>query len=99
MPADPHDPDQNHNDPAVQALIHDGWLGTWDAPISVSDLENAAKLVRAADVANGRTESLVALAEWLVALDDVDGPGATARRSVTLTQIINRARAALNSNP
>jgi len=35
------------------------------------------------------------LADWLVSLDDVEGPGAEARRTVTLTQIINRAREAL----
>lgn len=95
---DPYDPNQTHDDPAVQVLIHDGWLGEWDAPISVADLENAAKSVRTADIVNGRTESLVALAEWLVMLDDPDGPGAVARRTVTLTQIINRARAALDGN-
>lgn len=38
------------------------------------------------------------LAEWLVSLDDVEGPGAEARRTVTLTQIINRAREALGVN-
>jgi hypothetical protein len=35
------------------------------------------------------------MARWLISLDDVDGPGAQARRTVTLTQIINRARLAL----
>lgn len=34
---------------------------------------------------------------WLVSLDDVDGPGADDRRTVTLNQIINRARKALNT--
>jgi hypothetical protein len=38
---------------------------------------------------------LVEMARWLTSLDDVDGPGAQARRTVTLTQIINRARLAL----
>jgi hypothetical protein len=38
---------------------------------------------------------LVDLAEWLVALDDVEGPGAEERRTVTLNQIITRARIAL----
>ena len=37
--------------------------------------------------------------QWLVSLDDVEGPGADARRTVTLTQIINRARKALGEGP
>jgi hypothetical protein len=37
-------------------------------------------------------------AEWLVSLDEVEGPGAEARRTVTLTQIIQKARAALGSS-
>ena len=49
--------------------------------------------------ADRRSDALVDLAEWLVSLDDVDGPGAEARRTVTLTQIINRARAALRGEP
>lgn len=36
---------------------------------------------------------------WLVSLDDIEGPGADARRTVTLTQIINRARLALGEDP
>jgi hypothetical protein len=38
-----------HEDPAVQALINDGWLGEWDYPIEVGDLVNAVAVVRAAD--------------------------------------------------
>ncbi|MFY1686543.1 hypothetical protein [Plantactinospora sp. WMMB782] len=93
---DPYDPDQSHDDPAVQILIHEGWLGVWDHPIGVTDLENGVRQVRTADIVNGRTESLVALAEWLVMLDDPEGPGAVARRSVTMNQIIQRARVALD---
>lgn len=41
---------------------------------------------------------LIDLAEWLVSLDDDDpaSPGRKDRQTVTLTQIINRARAALD---
>lgn len=42
-----------------------------------------------------RSDALVDLAKWLVSLDDIDGPGAEARRTVTLTQIVRRAREAL----
>lgn len=35
------------------------------------------------------------LARWLIALDDIEGPGAEVRKTVTLTQIIERARAAV----
>jgi hypothetical protein len=38
-----------HEDPAVQALIDNGWLGTWDWPIEVGDLVEAVRLVREAD--------------------------------------------------
>lgn len=96
MSTDPYDPDQTHDDPAVQALIHNGWLGVWDHPIEVADLEAGVRQVRAADIVNGRTESLVALAEWLVSLDDPEGPGFEARRTVGMNQIIQRARAALD---
>jgi hypothetical protein len=46
---DPYDPGQKHADPAVEALIKDGWLGIWDHPIEVEDLENAVRLVRSVD--------------------------------------------------
>ena len=46
---DPYDPDQTHDDPAVQKLISEGWLGVWDRPIEVADLENAVRQVREAD--------------------------------------------------
>jgi hypothetical protein len=46
---DPYDPDQRHDDPAVQELIREGWLGVWDAPISVADLVNAVRIVRKVD--------------------------------------------------
>lgn len=38
-----------HDDPAVQALIDDGWLGDWEEPITLWHLEQAARLVREAD--------------------------------------------------
>lgn len=38
-----------HDDPAVQALINDGWLGGWEEPISLWHLEQAVRLVRQAD--------------------------------------------------
>ncbi|MFI7644093.1 hypothetical protein [Nonomuraea sp. NPDC049400] len=37
----------------------------------------------------------VAFARWIVSLDDPDGPGYEARRSVTMGQIIGKAREAL----
>lgn len=40
-------------------------------------------------------DPLRAFAEWLVSLDDPEGNGAEARRTVTLNQIITRARQAL----
>lgn len=39
-----------------------------------------------------------AFARWVVSLDDVDGPGAEERRTVTLNQIIERARDALTED-
>jgi hypothetical protein len=41
---------------------------------------------------------LADFARWIVALDDVDGPGADERRTITLNRIIERARQAL-ANP
>lgn len=38
-----------HEDPAVQKLIDEGWLGEWDQPINVQDLVNAVRLVRETD--------------------------------------------------
>jgi hypothetical protein len=43
-------------------------------------------------------DPLTEFAEWIVALDDIDGPGAEARRTVTLNKIIERAREALDGN-
>lgn len=40
----------------------------------------------------------VDLARWLVSLDEVDGPGVEERRAVTLPQIIDRARRALDGD-
>lgn len=42
------DDDPKHDDPAVQALIDDGWLGEWDYPITVQDLVNVVRMVREA---------------------------------------------------
>lgn len=44
-----NDENPKHEDPAVQALIDDGWLGEWDYPITVDDLVNAVRLVRETD--------------------------------------------------
>lgn len=46
----------------------------------------------------GRDARLTEFARRIVALDDVDGPGAEERRTVTLTQIIGWAQAALGDN-
>lgn len=35
--------------------------------------------------------------EWIISLDDIDGPGLEARRTVTLTKIIERAKAAIKA--
>ncbi|WBB94145.1 hypothetical protein [Verrucosispora sp. WMMC514] len=50
------DPTPTHPDPAVQALIDNGWLGEWDWPIQVHDLANAVRLVRQADHRAARTD-------------------------------------------
>ncbi|MFF4197903.1 hypothetical protein [Nonomuraea sp. NPDC001831] len=42
-----------------------------------------------------RLEPLEAFARWIVALDDPDGPGAEARKSMTVEQIISKAREVL----
>ncbi|MBD3004804.1 hypothetical protein [Streptomyces sp. 5-10] len=39
--------------------------------------------------------ALLDFARWVISLDDVEGPGAEERRTVTLTKIIQRAREAL----
>lgn len=54
---DPYDPQQTHPDPAVQALIEHGWLGEWDYPIGVDNLEGAVALVRDTDATNGPAAS------------------------------------------
>ncbi len=43
------DGNAKHDDPAVQALIDNSWLGEWEGPITVEDLEAAVRLVRKAD--------------------------------------------------
>lgn len=78
------------------------WFGVRDAtePRRLMDLsevarDHAAVLVRAA-LAGGPDEPLRALAEWLVSMDDPeDANGREERRIVTLTRIIENARAAL----
>lgn len=45
---------------------------------------------------SSRHRPVVELATWLASLDDEFGPGVEARRTVTLTQIIDRARSALH---
>jgi hypothetical protein len=52
-PVDPAHPSQPNADPAVQALIDDGWLEPSDRPISVAELEHAASLVRGIDGKQG----------------------------------------------
>lgn len=75
----------------------DGARARCGGPRMCKECERDLALVHAYEekVADRRSDALVELAEWLVSLDDVDGPGSDARRTVTLTQIINRARAAL----
>lgn len=36
--------------------------------------------------------------DWIIALDDVDGPGAEARRTVTMSNIIRRAKHAMGDS-
>lgn len=48
-PVDPAHPAVPHADPAVQALIDDGWLEESDQPIDVAALEHAVSLVREVD--------------------------------------------------
>lgn len=48
-PVDPAHPSEPHADPAVQALIADGWLEESDHPIDVAALEHAVSLVREVD--------------------------------------------------
>lgn len=42
----------HHPDPAVQALIAECWLGEWESPMTVADLEAAVRLVREVDADN-----------------------------------------------
>jgi hypothetical protein len=49
------------------------------------------------DVPRPREVRLTMLAQWIVSLDDVEGPGAQARRTITLTKLINAAREALGT--
>ncbi|HEY9369935.1 hypothetical protein [Streptomyces sp.] len=42
-----------------------------------------------------RKRRAVAFARWIISLDDPDGPGFEARKSVSMAQIIGRAREAL----
>ncbi|RKR92722.1 hypothetical protein BDK92_7200 [Micromonospora pisi] len=65
---DPHNPDQTHPDPAVQALIDAAWLGQWDVPVTVDDLVTAARLVRAAG-----TGAVSLPTEWAVNVTFADG--------------------------
>lgn len=62
------DPDQTHADPAVQALIHDGWLGIWDYPTTVDDLVNAVALVRRTDL---HAAGQLVRTEWSVVAEGV----------------------------
>lgn len=68
MSDDPQFP--KHDDPAVNALIQDGWLGHWDSPITVGDLENAVALVRRSDLHHAGTPARI---EWAMALTYLTG--------------------------
>ena len=50
------------------------------------------------DIISDRRKALTYFAEWIVSLDDddPDSPGRQDRKTVTLSNIIDRAKAALN---
>lgn len=74
-------------DPETLAEIANGLL---------ADLENARRGPAGNEGSDDSPPArLRDLAEWLVSLDDLTGPGTIDRRSVTLTRIIERAREAL----
>lgn len=74
----------------------DGMRARCGGPAICAQCSRDAALVAAnSRVATSRRDELLELARWLVSLDDVDGPGRDERRTVTLTRIIDRARAAL----
>lgn len=52
------DGNAKHDDPAVQALIEASFLGDWDGPVTVEDLENAVRLVRNVDAREARNVSV-----------------------------------------
>lgn len=88
----------------VEALAH--VIAVWDGEPDDRMVLDATSNVYGRGVRTGLTlgdvralGSLADLARWIVALDDVDGPGAEARRTVTLNQIIGRAREALGDTP
>jgi hypothetical protein len=87
-PVSPEHPSEPHADPAVQALIDDGWLEEVGHPCTVGELEHAVSIVRDVDA------RLRELAEWLVSLDGhpllVDRPTPGDMRA-----IIRRAQEAL----
>jgi hypothetical protein len=56
----------------------------------------AAQFRRCAESTERQLAALRGCAEWLVAMDE---PGSTTRRTITLTQIIDAARAALSTPP
>ena len=62
------------------------------------DMTHECSLCNAENIStcpNNQSDPLTAFARRIVALYDVDGPGAEARRTVTLNQIIGWARDAL----
>lgn len=71
------------------------WKGEgWDSSYMRPD-GHVLRVVRApADPTAEQNKRLRGLAEWLVAMDE---PGSATRRTITLTQIIDHARAALEA--
>ncbi|HEU4540402.1 MAG TPA: hypothetical protein VFR23_04685 [Jiangellaceae bacterium] len=64
-----------------------------DTAIALAEMaDDMESLARELAIEHDRAREVLA---WLVSLDDAEGPGAEARRTVTLNQIIGRARAVL----
>lgn len=68
-----------------------------DAPDDVAYLQRElADAYKRGDFWRDRLAPLEDFARWIVCLDDQEGPGFEARRTVTMAQIIGKAREALN---
>jgi hypothetical protein len=88
----------------IEALAH--VIAVWDGEPDSRMVLDATSNIYGRGVRTGLTlgdvralGSLADFARWIVALDDVDGPGAEERRTVTLNRIIERARLALGETP